>query len=110
MRKFFLHIFSKRLILQATKYPEYYLYRFLFLFLISLFFHSCNREEAAVPPSAMQVRTKKIEPVTVPEAFEFVGFAQSSHLVEIRARVEGYLDKIAYKEGDMVKQGDLMFQ
>jgi membrane fusion protein (multidrug efflux system) len=47
---------------------------------------------------------------TVPAVFEYVAVAQSSHLVEIRARVEGYLDKIAYKEGDTVKEGDLLFQ
>lgn len=41
---------------------------------------------------------------------DFVGVAQSSHPVEIRARVQGYLDKIAYTEGAMVKEGDLLFQ
>jgi membrane fusion protein (multidrug efflux system) len=30
--------------------------------------------------------------------------------VEIRARVEGYLDKIAYTEGDFVRTGQLLFQ
>ncbi len=39
-----------------------------------------------------------------------MGVAQSSHLVEIRARVEGYLDKIAYVEGGSVTLGQLMFQ
>jgi membrane fusion protein (multidrug efflux system) len=46
----------------------------------------------------------------VPVTIEYVGQTQSSHIVEIRARVEGYIDKIAYKEGSLVKKGDLLFQ
>ena len=32
-----------------------------------------------------------------------------SDSVEIRARVSGYLDKIHFRDGQMVKQGDLLF-
>ncbi len=79
------------------------------LFVLSLI--SCGRDEkdSTAPPST-QVRTKIVTQITIPETFEFVGFAQSSHQVEIRARVEGYLDKIRYKEGGFVQQGDLLFQ
>jgi len=60
------------------------------------------------PPTAVTVLT--IEKQTVPAIFEYVAVAESSHLVEIRARVEGYLDKIAYKEGSLVNQNDLLFE
>ncbi len=46
---------------------------------------------------------------TIPAPFEFVGVAKSSHPVEIRARVEGYLWSINYLEGSAVKRGDLLF-
>jgi membrane fusion protein (multidrug efflux system) len=46
----------------------------------------------------------------IPATFEYVGVAQSSHLVDILARVEGYLDNIAYREGQLVKEGELLFQ
>lgn len=59
------------------------------------------------PPS---VTTVVVEPQDIPAVFEFVGFTQSSHFVEVRARVEGYLDKIAYKEGSLVKEGEILFQ
>jgi membrane fusion protein (multidrug efflux system) len=45
-----------------------------------------------------------------PVTYEFVGQTQSSHQVQIRARVAGFLDKRLYTEGTMVKAGQLLFQ
>jgi membrane fusion protein (multidrug efflux system) len=39
-----------------------------------------------------------------------VGQAESSHLVEIRARIDGYLEKRVYTEGALVKAGEVMFR
>ena len=41
---------------------------------------------------------------------EFVAQASSSHQVEIVARVSGFLEKILYREGEVVKEGQVMFQ
>jgi membrane fusion protein (multidrug efflux system) len=41
---------------------------------------------------------------------EFVAQTESSQQVEIVARVSGFLDKISYREGDLVKEGQLLFQ
>jgi membrane fusion protein, multidrug efflux system len=73
-------------------------------------FTACQQEAQppAPPPPAVNVVT--IRPQTIPAVFEYVGVAQSSHLVEIRARVEGYLEKIAYREGDLVHANDLLFE
>ena len=81
------------------------------IFLLSLL-SSCqpHEEEAPTELPPVEVTTLKIKPQTIPAIFEYVGFAQSSHPVEIRARVEGYLDKIAYTEGEIVHEGDLLFQ
>jgi membrane fusion protein (multidrug efflux system) len=56
------------------------------------------------------VNIQIVESKTIPAIFEFVGMVQSSHVVEIRARIEGYLDKIAYTEGSFVEKGHLLFQ
>ena len=40
----------------------------------------------------------------------FVAQTESSRQVNIVARVSGFLDRIAYREGELVKQGQLMFQ
>jgi len=46
----------------------------------------------------------------VPVFFEFVAQTQSSHLVNIQARVSGFLDKRLYTEGALVKEGEVLFQ
>ena len=61
-------------------------------------------------PPPVEVTDYIVEPTDIPAVFNFIGFAESAHQVEIRARVEGYLDTIAYQEGQLVKQGDLLFQ
>ena len=45
-----------------------------------------------------------------PISFEYTGQTESSHTVEIRARVEGYLQKRFYKEGAVVERGARLFQ
>lgn len=71
---------------------------------------SCKQKQAPPPPQITAVSTITIQQQNVPAEFEYVGVAQSSHLVEIRARVEGFLDEIAYQEGQVIHEGDLMFQ
>lgn len=80
-------------------------------FLLAALLLSCNSEQQKKtnPPPA-SVTEYVVVPKTIPVSWEFLGFAESSHLVEIRARVEGYLDKIAYQEGGRVTSGELMYQ
>ena len=59
---------------------------------------------------AVEVTVVAVKPQDTPAVFEFTGQTQSSHEVEIRARVTGYLDKIAYREGELVRQGQLLYQ
>jgi membrane fusion protein (multidrug efflux system) len=73
-----------------------------------LFVCGCQKKEPHIMPP-IPVTAVRIEPQTVPVNFEYVGVAESSHIVEIRARVEGYLESINYKEGALVHSGDLLF-
>lgn len=80
-------------------------------FMCLLILSACKKEEHKafqMPPP--EVTDYVVQQQNLPVIFDFVGFAQSSHPVEIRARVEGYLDKIAYQEGQIVKAGELLFQ
>jgi membrane fusion protein (multidrug efflux system) len=46
----------------------------------------------------------------VSQSFEFVGRIKAVDTVEVRARVEGFLDKVLFREGQVVKTGDLLYQ
>lgn len=81
----------------------------LYLMGLSLLF-SCSKKEAPPQPHHVPISVVEVKPMDVPAIFQAVGTAQSSHMVDIRARVEGYLDEIAYVEGSKVKTGDLLFQ
>lgn len=40
---------------------------------------------------------------------EYTGRIEAMETVEVRARVDGYLDKVNFKAGDLIKKGDLLF-
>jgi len=60
------------------------------------------------PPPAVGVRPAEIRGVA--RSYEFVGRIGAINTVQLRARVEGFLDKILFKEGQDVAAGDLLYQ
>ena len=50
-----------------------------------------------------------IEEKDTPVSFEYIAQVQSAHLVNIQARVAGFLEKRVYTEGEMVKEGQVLF-
>ncbi len=71
----------------------------------------CSKE-AAPPPRrpAPPVSVVTVAPGTIPYVSTFVAQTESSQQVDIVARVSGFLDRIAYQEGELVKEGQLLFQ
>jgi multidrug efflux system membrane fusion protein len=65
------------------------------------------KQQAAPPPPAVTVAepTKR----TVSDFDEYVGRFVAVNSVEVRARVSGYLEGVHFKDGQIVKQGDLLF-
>src|SRR5271156_4027491 len=61
---------------------------------------------AAVPP---EVSVATVLQKRVKDWDEFTGRLQAVETVEIRPRVSGYIDKVAFTEGGQVKRGDLFF-
>lgn len=63
--------------------------------------------EAETPP----VKVKIAQPLQkeVLEWDEYTGRIEAMETVEVRARIDGYLDKVNFKAGDKVKKGDLLF-
>lgn len=67
-----------------------------------------NKPVASAPPSA-NVDVIDVALRDVPVVFDYVGQTESSQQVEIRARVNGFLEKRVYQEGSLVHEGDVMF-
>jgi len=79
-----------------------------FIFLL-LTLGGCSEQADDAKAGAPEVTVIKIEPRDTPVSIEFVGKTASSRRVEIRSRVEGFLDKRMYVEGSMVEAGDVLF-
>src|SRR5882672_4828673 len=67
-----------------------------------------RKQAAAPPPPAVGVRPAAMKGVN--QSFEFVGRIKAVEKVDVRARVEGFLEKVSFREGQDVKAGDLLYQ
>jgi membrane fusion protein, multidrug efflux system len=83
---------------------------FLLVFGAAVFFGGCKKDQAPPAQPPPEVIVMKVAPRDVPVAGEFVAQTQSSHLVNIQARVSGFLDRRMYTEGGVVKEGQVLFQ
>jgi membrane fusion protein (multidrug efflux system) len=67
-----------------------------------------NQAALAPPPPAVGVRVAGLRGVS--QSFEFVGRIKAVNKVDVRTRVEGFLEKVLFREGQDVKAGDLLYQ
>jgi RND family efflux transporter MFP subunit len=69
----------------------------------------CGEKATFTPPPPPKVTVS--QPVTQPvtDYLEFTGNTQAINTVQLKARVEGYLEKIFFKDGDRVQKGQLLF-
>ena len=67
------------------------------------------KPQAAPSAPAPQVNVAKVIERKVNDWDEFTGRIQAIDSVEIRPRVSGYIERIAFTEGGPVKKGDLLF-
>jgi RND family efflux transporter MFP subunit len=76
---------------------------------ITLCLVACGEKSTYAPPPPPKVTVS--QPVTQPvtEYLEFTGNTQAINTVKLRARVEGYLEKVYFQDGDRVKKGQLLF-
>jgi membrane fusion protein (multidrug efflux system) len=90
-----------------------YIFKTLIIGAIALVIPSCqssgNSSTQPFEMPAVEVDTLTVAAETIPVTFEYVGVVNSYHSVEVRSRVEGVLQKIAYTEGQLVREGELLF-
>ena len=67
-----------------------------------------SQKKAGAPPPPTVIVAKPVHRM-VSDFDEYVGRFAAVSSVEVRARVSGYLDGVHFKDGQIVKQGDLLF-
>jgi membrane fusion protein, multidrug efflux system len=67
-------------------------------------------QAAAAQPPAPAVGVRLAAMKGVSQSFEFVGRVKAIEKVDLRARVEGFLEKVLFREGQDVKVGELLYQ
>ena len=68
-----------------------------------------GNSKTAAAPQPPQVTVARPVMKTVVDQDEYVGRFVAVDAIEVRARVSGYLDSVHFKDGQMVKKGDLLF-
>src|ERR1700744_1354001 len=75
----------------------------------TLILASCGKSAGPQAPPPPQVSVAQVLEKQVKDWDEFPGRLQAIETVEIRPRVSGYIDKVAFTEGGLVKRGALLF-
>ncbi len=81
-----------------------------FVVLAAIASAACSPSEAqTAPPPPPEVDAAQVVSRAARQWDEFTGRIAAPDAVEVRARVSGYIERIAFKEGDDVKAGALLF-
>jgi len=70
---------------------------------------ACKKAPTEPPRPTVEVTVVTVRQQATPVDFEFTAQTQSSREVEIRARVDGFLERRMYTEGALVKDGQVLF-
>jgi membrane fusion protein (multidrug efflux system) len=70
---------------------------------------ACQKPAPAAPPPP-EVYVAQVVQRDVPVYLDLVGQTQGFQDIDIRARVEGFLDSVNFREGSFVHRGDLLYQ
>jgi membrane fusion protein, multidrug efflux system len=71
---------------------------------------ACSRKAPQAGPAAPEVLVTTVQPRDVPRVLERVATLDGFINANINAQVQGYIISRDYKEGSLVKKGDLLFQ
>src|SRR6478672_7835816 len=71
---------------------------------------NCSRQAAPPAAAAPEVQVTTVQPRDVPRVLERVATLDGFINANINAQVQGYIVSRDYKEGSLVKKGDLLFK
>ncbi len=83
--------------------------KYLVLLIIGVIFFSCNKEKEKKQLPPQNVNVYQVESQSVPIHKDFVGQVYGEKDIPIRARVEGFLERVHFTEGSKVKKGQLLY-
>lgn len=79
------------------------------VFFLLVFSCACEQKPPAAPPPPPKVTVNTPLRENVTDYLEFTGNTQAIKSVQLRARVEGYLDGVFFRDGDLVGKDQLLF-
>ncbi|MCG2772385.1 MAG: efflux RND transporter periplasmic adaptor subunit, partial [Desulfobacterales bacterium] len=88
------------------------LYHFVFIitiFLITNFLSACSGDKKPPLPPSVPVLVATVTEKTVPVELKVIGNVEAYSTVSIKSRLAGQLVQVNFKEGQDVKQGELLF-
>lgn len=93
------------------EHPNTKLWHFPLALAAALVLAACGKsEDVAQQMPAAKVSVAEVIEQPLNEWDEFTGRLEAPESVQIRPRVSGFIDKVSFAEGTLVKKGDLLFQ
>lgn len=80
------------------------------ILLLILTFCGCRQQQKTAAPPPTQVSVAQPAARELTEYLELTGNTQAIYTVQLVARVAGYLEKVLFKDGQIVKKGQMLFQ
>lgn len=85
-------------------------YRHVLTLTAVLLLAACGKAAPSAAPAAPKVSVAPVLQQAVNEWDELTGRLEAPESVQVRPRVSGYIDRVAFREGALVKKGDLLVQ
>src|SRR6188768_2827249 len=76
---------------------------------LALYTASCEKPAPPPAPPPPEVYVTEVVQQNVPVYLDVVGQTQGFQDVEIRARVEGFLETVNFREGSTIRKGELLY-
>src|ERR1700722_4882411 len=83
---------------------------FILFAVLTLAMAGCGRTQAAAPPPLPEVRVAPVVQQDVPVYSEWVATLDGYVNAQVRPQVSGYIIKQNYKEGSLVRKGEVLFE
>ena len=77
---------------------------------IATTFLGCNQTNNFAKHDAVKIDTDYLKELEYEKSTTYNGFIESPKVIQIKNRIDGFLEKQYYKDGSFVKKGDLLFK